>query len=62
MANHNSFVHYELFDALGATRKQGITGENSLTIDVSDLPSGSYYFRASTPNGIPMTKQLVIMR
>jgi hypothetical protein len=55
-------VRYQLFDALGTTRKEGTTSENSLQLNILDLPSGNYYLRISRSDGIPITKQVLIMR
>jgi len=55
-------IHYELLDALGAKRREGTTGGNSLLLDVTDLPSGNYYFRVSMPTRFVATKPLIIMR
>jgi hypothetical protein len=60
--NITSLIHYELFDALGVVRKQGMAAENSLLIDVSDLVSGNYYLRISDFGDEPMTKKLLIAR
>lgn len=62
LVNLGSLLSYELFDALGVSRKQGTTLENSLWINISDLPSGNYYFRATSTNGITATKPVVIIR
>ncbi|HYM20703.1 MAG TPA: T9SS type A sorting domain-containing protein [Candidatus Kapabacteria bacterium] len=62
MINRGSVIYYELFDALGVTRKHGSTGQRSLTLDVSDLPSGKYYLRVSGPGGVPATEPIVILR
>jgi len=55
-------LRYEFFDALGVIHRQGMTSENSLKIDISDLPSGNYYLRVSTQGGKTLTKQAVIIR
>jgi hypothetical protein len=39
---------FEIMDALGITRQFGKASEHRVTIDVSSLPSGLYYFRASS--------------
>jgi hypothetical protein len=54
--------YYELFDALGISRKKGTTSENSFQIDVSNLAAGNYYLRVSGANAVPLTKRIVIAR
>jgi len=63
LLNPEEFIaKYELLDILGVKRKQGKTSENSLKIDISDLPSGNYYLRVVTLGGAAITKQVVIIR
>ena len=37
IANNTGKLHYELFDALGISRKNGMTSDNSFQMDVSEL-------------------------
>jgi len=59
---HNGKFHYELFDAMGISRKNGITSAASFQIDVSDLADGNYYLRLSAKDGAPVTKWVVVMK
>jgi predicted GTPase len=62
LKNNGAGLHYELFDALGITRKNDIVAGNSFQLDVSDLSAGGYYLRISGEKGIPITKKLVIAK
>ena len=55
-------LRYELFDALGASRKNGSTSEASFQIDVSELAAGNYYLRISGAGGMPVTKRVVVVK
>jgi len=55
-------ISYDVIDALGGTRLRGFTGENALTLDVSSLPQGVYFFRAASGNSLSSSIQLVILR
>ncbi|MDP4220668.1 MAG: T9SS type A sorting domain-containing protein [Bacteroidota bacterium] len=62
LRNATPSVSYELFDAVGVLRKQGRASGNSLTLDVSELPAGEYYFRLSGPSGPAATQTLIVSR
>jgi hypothetical protein len=58
----SALVSYEVIDALGSTRLRGATAANALSLDVTMLPQGVYFFRAWAAIGIASSKQFVIMR
>jgi hypothetical protein len=60
--NNSSAIFYELFDALGVTKRKGSVEGNSLVLDVSDLSSGRYYIRALNSAGLHTTKSIEILR
>ncbi len=62
IAGNNSAMRYELYDALGIARKEGVTSNTSFQIDVSDLAAGNYYLRISEAGGIPVTKKIIILK
>jgi photosystem II stability/assembly factor-like uncharacterized protein len=62
LRNNGSQLHYELFDALGISRKNGVTSDNSFQIDISELAAGNYYLRISEAGGVPVTKRVVIVK
>lgn len=55
-------VAYELYDALGSTRLRGITEGSDIALDVSSLPQGIYFFRASTEGATPVSRKIAIAR
>jgi hypothetical protein len=57
-----SAISYQVLDALGETRLSGVTAADALSLDVSSLPQGVYFFRATSVDGIQTGKQFVIMR
>lgn len=57
-----SAISYQVIDALGETCITGATENDAVSLDVSSLPQGVYFFRASSPDGIQTGKQFVIMR
>jgi len=62
LSNTPGTFNYELFDALGISRKNGVASDNSFQIDVSDLAAGNYYLRLKGENNIPATKEVVIVK
>ena len=62
LRNNDSQFQYELFDALGVPRKNGMTSGNAFQLDVSELAAGNYYLRVSGAGGMPITKRVVIMK
>lgn len=60
--NGVGIIHFEMLDALGKTRIAGSTNAVNLTLDLSSLPSGVYFFRATSANGISASTQLGIVR
>jgi hypothetical protein len=58
----SALISYQIIDALGATRLRGVTGGEALTLDVSPLAEGVYFFRAFTPHGISASRKLLILR
>ena len=57
-----SAISYQVFDAFGQTHLSGVTGENALSLDVSSLPQGIYFFRAANGTGFTASSKLVIVR
>ncbi len=55
-------VAYELYDALGTTRLRGVTQGGDIALDVSSLPEGIYFFRASTEGATPVSRKIAIAR
>jgi len=55
-------IRFELFDVLGIMKRGGMAGTTSMKIDVSDLPSGNYYLRINAGNGVPLTKEVIIIK
>ena len=62
LTNNIGKLRYELFDALGISRKKGVTSENLFQIDVSELAVGNYYLRVSGTSGMPVTKRVVVVK
>jgi hypothetical protein len=58
----SSAISYQVVDALGETRLSGVTAADALSLDVSSLPQGVYFFRATSMDGMQSGKQFVIMR
>jgi hypothetical protein len=58
----SSAISYQVLDALGQTHLSGVTGENALSLDVSSLPQGVYFFRATNANGFSVSSKLAIVR
>ena len=58
----SSAISYQVFDALGQTHLRGVTGENALSLNVSTLPQGVYFFRATNANGFSASSKLVVVR
>jgi hypothetical protein len=58
----SSPISYEAIDALGATRLRGVTGEDALTLDVSWLAEGIYFFRAFTSGGVSVSREILVLR
>jgi hypothetical protein len=58
----SSPISYEVIDALGATRLRGVTGGDALTLGVSPLAEGVYFFRAYTSEGISASRELLILK
>jgi hypothetical protein len=57
-----SAISYQIFDALGQTRLNGIVASNALSLDVSSMPQGVYFFRAANGTGFSVSSKLVIVR
>jgi|GEM_PF-1834091 len=53
-------LSYKLIDELGITRVNGEILTNSLSLDVSSLAQGIYFFRASTSDGFALTRKVVV--
>ena len=62
LRNSGSIVQYEILDVLGKNVKHGVGKGNSLTLEVSDVPSGKYFLHLTSSMGIEETESLVIMR
>ena len=60
LKNDGEELRYQLFDALGISRKNGIIEGNSFLIDLSKLSEGVYYLRVGNPSNIAVTKGLII--
>jgi hypothetical protein len=60
IVNNPGTFQYELFDALGIVRKQGLTSDNEFGIDVAGLAGGNYYLRISHAGRAAVTKRVVI--
>ncbi len=58
----SSAISYQLFDALGQTRMSGVTASNALSLDVSSLPEGIYFFRATNGSSFSASNKLAIVR
>jgi photosystem II stability/assembly factor-like uncharacterized protein len=58
----SSAMSYHVFDALGQTRHSGVTASDALSLDVSSLPQGVYFFRATNGTGYSASSKLVIVR
>ncbi len=57
-----SAISYQVLDALGQTRLNGVAASTALSLDVSALPEGVYFFRATNGTGFPASSKLVIVR
>ena len=55
-------IEYSVVDGLGKTRRHGRSSNSDLTLDVSSLPQGVYYFRAVNEWGMQLTKKIVVIR
>jgi photosystem II stability/assembly factor-like uncharacterized protein len=55
-------ISYQIIDALGETRLNGAASSNSLSLDVSCLPQGVYFFRATNANGFSVSSKVAIVR
>jgi len=60
--NNGQVVQYDIFDALGNTMKHGAASENLLRLEVSDIPTGNYYFRMINSEGKEAAESLMILR
>ena len=60
--NYEQPISYQMIDELGNTRLRGVTGEDALTLDVSQLPEGVYFFRAFTSGGVSVSREILILR
>ncbi len=55
-------ISYQIIDALGQTRLNGMTLGAALSLDVSSLPAGIYFIRAISENGYSVSSKLAIVR
>ncbi len=55
-------IQYELYDALGTTRLRGVTQGSDIVLDVSSLPEGIYFFRASSAGAASVSRKIAIAR
>jgi photosystem II stability/assembly factor-like uncharacterized protein len=55
-------ISYQIIDALGQTRLNGMTSGAALSLDVSSLPAGIYFIRAISENGYSVSSKLAIVR
>jgi hypothetical protein len=53
---------YQLTNTLGQIVGGAITGESSFDLDVSTLPEGVYYLRATAGNALPLMRKILIER
>lgn len=65
--NQAMTIKLELFDALGnkvRTMYQGFAspGVHAVVLNTNEIPSGVYYYRLSTDNGVSLTKQLTVVK
>ncbi len=58
----SSQISYQVFDALGQTRLNGVTDGNVFSLDVSSLPAAMYFFRAANGSGFSASSKLAIVR
>jgi len=58
-ADHPSEFIVEFFDILGDKLLVPVTGENPLAFDVTDLPSGVYFYRVTDNTGSPLTGKFI---
>jgi hypothetical protein len=58
----SSAISYQVFDALGQTRLKGVSISDALSLDVSSLPQGIYFFRATNGSGFSASSKVVIVR
>ncbi|HEY3876791.1 MAG TPA: T9SS type A sorting domain-containing protein, partial [Candidatus Kapabacteria bacterium] len=58
----NAAISYQVIDALGETRLRGMAGTNALALDVSRMPAGMYFIRASTENGVFVARKFAVVR
>ena len=58
----SSAISYQVLDALGQTRLTGVAASTALSLDVSSLPEGVYFFRAANGTGFTASSKLVIVR
>ncbi|HZK76153.1 MAG TPA: T9SS type A sorting domain-containing protein [Candidatus Kapabacteria bacterium] len=54
-------VSYQVMDALGQMRLSGAKKGNAISLDVSLLPPGIYFFRATTDDGFAVTRKVVVV-
>ncbi len=58
----SSAISYQVLDALGQTRMSGVATSNALSLDVSSLLQGVYFFRATNGTGFSASSKIVIVR
>jgi photosystem II stability/assembly factor-like uncharacterized protein len=58
----HALIAYTLFDALGRTRLNASTTDETIQIDLSGLTNGTYYLRTSSAEGTASTRQVIVRR
>jgi photosystem II stability/assembly factor-like uncharacterized protein len=64
LCDHNAGIQlsYQMFDALGRERMNGMVNSTELSLDVSMLPVGTYFFRMSDSHGNTLTRTVGVVK